>query len=177
MSKELYSLTGTHGVRRYIWSILKSELGWDEANYEGMVPIITPSQGPEFQGFDAPYIVYNYTSRNLSDRFINADSSIFVVYSDSDSDINAAINVIKDKLNRRDDSAQDVNAYAHNLGVRYSRFDYKTIWMTSMTGPTAPVSEGGRMDGNISLEIHYTIDSDNTGSRVERTTPFSDIDG
>lgn len=162
-----YDLSGVHGLNKFIWSKLKSELGWDTANYGGLVPIVTAGQQPEFNNYNAPYVIYNYSHQSGGEDFwITEEQVSYVVYSASEKDIRQFINVVREWLNRRDESAGYVNDWLRvgtNGSDENKRFDYKYTYVISTSGAQPPVSEGGRMDGMVIARIAYTYYDPTTG--------------
>lgn len=156
MAKWDYS--AVHGLNKYVWHRLKTELGWDEANYGGLTPITTPQQQPEFNAYDFPYVVYGYAPQATGpDWVVEGEIISYSIFSTRSADIRQAVNVIKAALNRFDESAKDVNAYLKTNGTDDNRaFDYKSIRVTSANGPEPAVSEGGRQDGGTVISVMYT---------------------
>lgn len=160
-----WDLSAAHGIRKYLWDILQRELEWNTSNYGGLVPITTPQQQPEFNNYDAPYIVYNYSHQTGSnDYFLQEEQIAFAIYSGDEKDIRQAINVMQTYLNRRDDSAKDINKYIQNSGTAENkRFDYKYVYVLSTNGAQPAVTEGGRGDGLVVIRVGYTYYDPTTG--------------
>lgn len=163
-----WDYSAVHGLNKYIWSKLKTELGWQESHYNGLVPITTPQQQPEFNAIDRPYIVYGFSPQATGpDWLLEGEIIAYTVFSTQSSDIRQAVNVIKAALNRFDESAKDVNAYIKANGtVDNKAFDYKSIRITSATGPEPSLSEGGRQDGAIVVSVMYTHSDPATGRSI-----------
>ncbi len=178
-----WDLTGVHGLNRFIWSKLQSELGWSASNYGGLTPITVPQQQPEFNNYNAPYVVYNYSHQSTGEDFWMSEEQIsYAVYSADEKDIRRFINLMKTYFERRDESAQMVNEYLRGRGevrdttnvvvvpaiaaagsAENKRFDYKYTHVISTSGAQPAVTEGGRMDGLVILRIAYTYYDPSTG--------------
>lgn len=167
-----WDYTGVHGLNKYLWSRIQTELGWSADNYGGLTPITTPQQQPEFNAYDYPYIVYGYTLQGVSPLYVvEGEVVTYTVFSTKSADIRQAVNVIKAALNRYDDSARDVNLYLQGGKVYQNgswvtvtgagsddnkAFDYKTIRVNQATGPEPALTEGGRQDGSVIVSMEYT---------------------
>ena len=160
-----WDLTGVHGVNKYLWSKLESELEWSKANYGGLMPIVPASQQPELNDYSAPYIVYNYSHQSSGDFYIQEEQIAYAIYSSNEADIRRAINVIVAYFQREDESAQAINDWMTvNGSVENKRFDYKHTKVLSTYGAQPPVSEGGRQDGSVIIRIRYTYYDPSTGT-------------
>lgn len=153
-----WDLTGVHGLNKFLWDKLKTELEWDAANYGGLIPIVPAGQQPELNDYSAPYIVYNYSHQSPGDEFLIQEEQVaYAIYSSNEADIRRCINVIIEYLKREDESAGMVNNWLHvNGSTENKRFDYKYTRVISTFGAQPPISEGGRMDGSVILRIAYT---------------------
>lgn len=153
-----WDYTGVHGLNKYIWSRLKSELGWKEADYNGLIPLATPQQQPEFNALNKPYIVYSYTiSGSSPDWWRKREIAIYTIFSANTADVRKAVNLIEAVLGRYDESAKEVNKYVQEFGsVDNKKFDYKIITTTQASGPEPSLSEGGRHDGRVIVSMEYT---------------------
>jgi hypothetical protein len=80
------------------------------------------------------------------------------VYSQSSTDITRVLNLFDAKLDKRDESAKEINAYikASSLAQKYKDFDYKWTSVNGIQGPQPLSEEGGRRDGLITINIGYT---------------------
>lgn len=153
-----WDLTGVHGLNKFIWAKLQSELEWSASNYGGLTPITVPQQQPEFNNYNAPYVVYNYNHQSTGDDFwMNEEQISYAVYSADEKDIRRFINLMKTYFERRDESAGLINDYIRaNGSAENKRFDYKYTYVISTSGAQPAVTEGGRMDGLVILRIAYT---------------------
>lgn len=160
-----WNLTGVHGLNKFLWAKLQAELGWDKTNYGGLTPITVPQQQPEFNNYNAPYVVYNYSHQSTGENFWEQEEQVsYAVYSAEESDIRQFINVIREYLNRRDESAGLINDYIRANGSdENKRFDYKYTYVISTSGAQPAVTEGGRMDGLVIVRICYTYYDPATG--------------
>lgn len=157
-----WDLTGVHALNRFLWSKLQSDLEWNSANYGGLIPIVVPQQQPEFNNYNAPYVVYNYTHQTGGEDFWLQEEQIsYAIYSANEKEIRQFINLMKTYFERRDESAALINNWIltpgnTNVDARHKRFDYKYTYVISTSGAQPAVTEGGRMDGLVILRIAYT---------------------
>lgn len=153
-----WDYTGTHGLNKYIWHRLKTELGWKESDYNGLIPITTPQQQPEFNALNKPYIVYSYSLQgNGGEWWIKRETAVYTIFSASPSEIRQAVNIIYNVLGRLDESAEEVNKFiAANGSADNKKFDYKSIASSGAQSPEPSVSEGGRHDGRVIVAMEYT---------------------
>jgi hypothetical protein len=153
-----YTLNGVHPLRRVIWALLKSELGWNESNYGGAVPVVTPQQQPELNAGNHPYVVYNYTQQPGDQQYwLKEEQATFVIYSGDEEDIRKAINVLNRYLSMYDESANYVNWWVQDNGTAsHKRFTYKWIRVVNSIGAGPAEEEGGRQDGVITLRYQFT---------------------
>lgn len=165
-----WDYSGVHGINLYLWQRLKDELGWSASNYGGLIPITTPQQQPEFNAFNFPYIVYSYTPQGTGpDWLIEGEVAAYTIFSANSADIRKAVNVLKSSLNRFDETAKDVNDFVSTSSLATAdikAFDYKSIRVTSASGPQPPAQEGGRQDGNVIVSYRYTHSDPATGNSI-----------
>ena len=168
-----YTLNGVHPLRRLMWALLKSELGWTEANYNGAVPIVTPQQQPELNAGNFPYIVYNYTQQEISQQYwLKEEQATFVIYSGDEEDIRKAMNMLVTFFSAQDVSANYLNWWVADHGsAAHQKFNYKWIRVASAIGAGPTEEEGGREDGIITLRYQYTNDSPLTQPSNDRFRP------
>lgn len=166
MAIDDWELAGVHGLRKYVWHLLETELGWKTSDYGGLTPIITPEQEPELMAFSKPFLVYTYARANTSNLYaLETEIAAFTVYATSDRDIVKVVNLLGAKLNKRDETAQELNDFVDSLDGRYNEFDYKTIRVVGAQGAQPVDQEGGRKDGYISVSLTYTH-YDNNGRSI-----------
>ena len=153
-----WDYTGVHGLNKYLWSRIKTELSWKESDYGGLVPITTPQQQPEFNSYNKPYIVYSYTLQGTGPEWwMKREVAIYTIFSASPADVRQAVNLIDGALGRYEDSANAVNDYIQaNGSADNKQFDYKIITTSQANGPEPSTSEGGRHDGRIVVAMEYT---------------------
>jgi hypothetical protein len=167
MVDKKWDLTGVHGLNKFLWSKLQSELEWSFSNYGGLNPIVPASQQPELNDYSGPYVVYNYSHQSPGDDFfIQEEQVAYAVYSSNELDIRRFINLVVEYFKREDESAQMLNDWLHtgnNGSVENKRFDYKYTRIISSFGAQPPISEGGRQDGSVILRIAYTYYDPTTG--------------
>jgi hypothetical protein len=143
-----------------MWYLLKTELAWSETNYNGMVPITTPEEQPEFANFTEPYIVYGYArGPNNKGWYVETEMAHFSIYSPDSRKINAALSMLASKLDRQDDAAKALNNFIYDptngLDDRYKDFDFKVVSVSSVEGPAPSAQEGGRRDGRLTVRMEY----------------------
>lgn len=162
-----WDLAGAHGVRKYVWHLMETELGWSTANYGGLTPFVTPQQQPELNDYNAPYIVYNYSGGASSDNFwMKQEQMSMSIVSATESDIRKAVNVISAYLERGDESAKDLNEWiAVNGSPENKKFDYKNIAVVALNSADPATSEGGRYDGLIVIRMRYVYLSETIPAR------------
>lgn len=161
MTNTNYKITAAHVLRKYLWSRLSSELGWDTANYGGLTPITTSEQQPEFNNnsIDAPYIVYGFMDGPPGQVLdLQQQTVAFSIFSSKNDDIVEAINLINADLRRFDESANAINDFiqASSLSNTFKEFDFKSVMVTGSRSPEPITQEGGRRDGYITIQILYT---------------------
>lgn len=168
VSGDKWSLSGIHGINKYVWSLLQTELGWTTTPYGGLIPITTPQQQPEFNALNAPYLVYTYAKTTTGEDFLlESETAAYTIFSAKESDIRRVVNLLTAKLNRYDDTADDVNNYiAGNGSSDHKQFDYKYISVLSAQGPQPSAQEGGRHDGLVLIRFRYTHYDQGSGLSV-----------
>jgi hypothetical protein len=161
MATDTWKRAGAHAMRKYIWNLLQTELGWSSVNYGGLTPITTPEQQPEFNNFDYPYIVYSYSRTATSNLWVlEGEVMALTIFSKAGTDIDQVVNLLGAKLNKRDETAKAVNAYLRATEAAnsfYRNFDFKSVRVTGAQGPQAVTTEGGRRDGYVSISYAYTL--------------------
>ena len=152
-----WDLSGIHGIRRFIWSLLQTELGWKTKDYRGANPIVTPSQVQEFNDYGAPYIVYTYAHLPSStDYYIHEEQAAFIIYAGDEEDIRKTINLLQEYFRAHDASAKLVNGWIQENGSADNKaFDYKVVRVTSTASSSPAVQEGGRYSGLVSIHYKY----------------------
>lgn len=168
MSNIDWSLSGVHGLNKYVWHLLQTELGWSAGTYSGLIPITTPQQQPEFNAVDAPYIVYTYSKTNTGeDFFLEGEIVAYTIYSADESDIRKVVNLLSAKLNKRDTTAKEANAFLSASGSSANKeFDYKWISVTNAQGAQPTDQTGGRMDGLVMVRYAFTHYNPTTGLSI-----------
>jgi hypothetical protein len=174
-----YKISGVHPIRRVIWSLLKNELGWDAANYNGAVPVVTPQEQPELNYGEYPYVIYNYSFQPSGvNHLIKEEQATFVIHGPKDSEIRAALNLIDSYFSSYDDSANYVNWWIEDHGSdNYKRFNFKWIRVVTGSGAGPTEQEAGSQDAYITLRYQYTEQGNPsetafvTNSVIGRPTP------
>lgn len=153
-------LTGFSALALYAWWLLRTNLGWDEANYGNRMPVVPFSDEPTLTQYDQPYIIYGFTEN--VDRRIHLCTSgtmTFMVRSKHLSDISKAVNVLMEGFRRYDESANDINGYINASQTNQDYFGDLTFQYTNVfyTEPGSPEkTEGGRITGTLSFDYMYT---------------------
>lgn len=160
-----YALAGVHGLNKFVFSKLQSDLGWTLPS--GLNPIMPAQTNPENVAFDEPFIIYSYNSvPSNTEWWIINETVTYTVYSQDESEVRAAIHYLSTLLARYDESAEEVNEWLNSSGSPDQKaFEYKYIRVTLTTSPGAAYSEGGRVDGSITFRTCYTVDLDSNGMR------------
>jgi hypothetical protein len=166
-----WNLTGVHGLNKFLWAKMQSELEWSSNNYGGLVPILPAGQQPELNDYAAPYVVYTQTHQNAYENWwLQREQITYSVYSMNESDIRQFINLVREYLMREDESASIVNSWIwQNGSTENKRFDYKNFEVVTSLSAQPPISEGGRMDGAVVVRMQYTY-YDPTDGRKDRLT-------
>ena len=151
-----FKAAAVHGVNSFIWSKLQEDLGWTAVN--GLVPITTPQETPEFQDAGQPYIIYNYSTSNVEGNYgIKNQTVVYAIMSPRESEVREGLNLVEYYLGGEDLSAEDVNAHVETVtGQPFSQFDYKSITAKQSTGGAPTEQEGGFMDSRFEFTIKYT---------------------
>lgn len=160
-----YKLTASSPLRAYLWKQLQDELGWQASETGNLVPITIPQQQPEFNQYDAPYIVYRWSLMPSGEDFLMREEQVtFTVYSQEEEDIRLALIMMDAKLNRYDESAGKINHFLSTYSsAAYKNFDFKYTYTINVAGPQPAATEGGRMDGQIIVRLCYTVQDAATG--------------
>jgi len=157
-----WNYTAGAGVSLYLWNQMKAELGYSETQYGGLIPITTPNESPELQGFDGPNIAYTWSKRPSAGGLWLVENELitYTIFSQKAEKINEIINLAFGRLNKQDESAKDLNNYTASLfGSSYAdikNFDYKSVSVLMADGPNPPLQEGGRYDGYFTVSVTYT---------------------
>lgn len=145
-------------LNNYVWEVLKHNTTMKESDYNGKTPIIPANMEPEFAALNKPFLVYGYAEDSTPDLYARRSGSLsYAIWSTSVGEINTILNVIKGAMERRDESAREVNNYTSRIptfiGVRFG-----SIHVGLLEGPAPEESEGGRQAGIITLRYDYFAD-------------------
>lgn len=145
-----------HALNRYIYDLLRENLGISRANYGGKTPIIPSQQVPEFTQYSAPFLVYGFSEDASTDwtNYIRTGSAAYSIYSADDREIIKIIGVMVNSLGRMDDSARDVNEYKYNNSA-FREIIFNSISVGLVEGPSPAESEAGRASGIVMLRFSY----------------------
>ena len=165
-----YLYTAGNVLALYLWNKAKTELGWSENNYGGLVPVVPVQQQPELNSSTGPFVVFGQAFDAISPlHLLQTETVAFTVFSQNISDINKLTNLIVFNLKGFDEAATKVNNFVSTLGPSHwaREFDFKTIRVAGASGPQPSLQEGGRHDGNIVLKATYAhYGSNGSESRV-----------
>lgn len=152
-------VTAAHVVANYLWSKAKSQLGWSEDNYGGLIPFATAGQQQELMSFTGPFVLFAWSPQAEPLWLMDREIAAFTVYSGDTTDVGEFVNLARGLFKKLDESAKDVNNYIATLPSNhpFKAFDIKSIGFRSATGPQPPMQEGGRFDGNIIVSIAFTV--------------------
>lgn len=150
-------------VLHYMWVKIKSDLGWSEDNYGGLVPIYPVQQQPEANSMTHPYLVFTSAADPVTPLWLIEGETIGItVYSSEIDDVNQVTQLAINEFKRYDESARDLNKFIAALPSpafdSFRNFDFKTIRFMGASGAQPALQEGGRVDGDIILKVAYTQD-------------------
>lgn len=150
-------------LREYLWKLLQVNMGWNAADYGGLMPILPAEEEPNISQYDKPYIVYGYNeSPTLNNRnFVKRGSMSLAIRSTRFTEIVDVLNTITTAMEREDEAAADVNTYSSTagfsipIGIRFT-----TISIGYLDGPGPEASEGGRQMGIVNIRYDYVVNYD-----------------
>lgn len=145
-------------LRAYAWNLLKINTDMDEADYNGLVPVVPLNEEPEMTEFNKPYLIYGYTLQNpgrLSEK--GEGSMSFAIQSTDFGDITTIINILSAAFGRQDESARDVNNFTSTIGP-FVGIRFGSIELGFAEGGSPEETEGGRMTGIVNIRFNYFVD-------------------
>lgn len=154
----------TYLLNKYIWELLKVNLGLKETDYadtqvSSRVPIVPSGQDEALVAINKPFLVYGYAEDMTPDLFAKRSGSVsYSVWSTSVSEINNILNIIRAAMEQHDDTARDVNRFTTNLGGTNIGIRFGDIYVGYLEGPSPEETEGGRQVGVITLRYQYHAD-------------------
>ncbi len=153
-----FSISAVHGVNRFVWSKLQSDLGWKSSDYGGLIPITTPQQQQELNDMNRPYLMYNYRTSTVGGMYgYKEEYVIYSINSPTESDVRKVLGLLDYYLSGQDKSAELINDYVYSLNPNpYKQFDYKSLSVRSGSGAEPTTQEGGLMDGTFEYTIRFT---------------------
>ena len=145
-------------LNHYVWELLKHNTSMVAADYDGKTPIVMSGQEPEFSEFNKPFLVYGFSEDSTPDLYaVRSGSLSYAVYSTIGGEVTTILNVIRGGMERRDDTAKEINAYSSTisqfLGIRFG-----SVTIGYFEGPGPEETEGGRKAGIITLRYDYFMD-------------------
>jgi hypothetical protein len=152
-------ITAAHVVAQYLWFKAKSDLGWSENNYGGMIPFATAGQQQELMSYTGPFVLFSWSPQPEPLWLMDREIAAFTVYSGDTTDVGEFVNMGRGLFKKLDETAWHINNFISSLPSEYAaykNFDIKSVGFRSATGPQPPMQEGGRFDGNIIVSITYT---------------------
>lgn len=153
-----YTFTAGNVLALYLWHMAKTELGWSENDYGGLVPVVPVQQQPELNSVTGPFVIFGQAFDAVSPmHMLQTETVAFTVFSHNISDINKLTNLMVFNLKGYDESAERVNHWVSTLSASHPAryFDFKIIRVAGASGPQPSLQEGGRHDGNIVLKATY----------------------
>lgn len=157
-------------LNHYVWALLEANTSMTEADYidtnapRGRIPIVPSGQEPRLVAINKPFIVYGFSEDATSDLYANRWGSLsYAVWSSTDdakvSEVNQIMNIIRGSLERRDESAREINSYTDTIpgfeGIRFA-----STHISYFESPSPEETEGGRAVGIITIRYYYFVDYD-----------------
>lgn len=157
----------TYILNKYIWELLKANIGMTEMDYadpvdspSGRTPIVPANQEPEFAALNKPFLVYGYSEDSTAvDYTCSYGSLSYAVWSTNIGEINNILNIIRAALERRDESAADINRWSSRV-ANYVGIRFGSTYIGYQEGPSPEDSEGGRQAGIITVRYEYFAEYD-----------------
>lgn len=164
-----YKKIASYDVRKVLWDEIQQAGFFDQNDYyadgfvDSLIPIIPAQQVPEFNNLlpGKSYIVYDVAQGYGNVQWWMSEEVItFDIVSTDPNEIQAVSNLIVDIFRRYDKSAKEVNLQL----LEGSPFTFHFFRLES-ADPVQPFrSEGGMMNGTVSIGYSYTRELDsNTG--------------
>lgn len=152
-----------HIINRYVYDVLRENMGIIRANYGGKTPIIPAQQVPEFNVFNRPYLVYGFSEDATRDLYAMRSGTVaYAIYSADDRDIIKIINILTTTFGRLDDSAADLNNYKSGIPP-FADIKFTSVGVGLVEGPGPAETEGGRQSGVFTARFsyfpHYTVNT------------------
>lgn len=148
-------VNAVHIINRYVFDILRDNVGIARADYGGKTPIIPSQQVPEINQYNKPFLVYGFSEAATGEIYFVRDGTVaYAVYAVEDRDIVKILNVLTEVFSRQDDAARDLNNYkGANSAFKDTIFMYLNVAMVE--GPSPADMEGGRQSGIITINYCY----------------------
>lgn len=148
-------------LRSYTWEVLKRNdpAVWDEAKYDGMIPIVPVAEEPELSEFSGPHIVYGFAldaTGRLPEE--NSGSMTLAIYDQDFRRQTKALNILQTAFGRADESAADINRFTTSKGSAYIGIRFGTVNIGFIEGGTPEETEGGRQSALINVRFSYFVD-------------------
>lgn len=150
----------TYPLNKYIWELMKLNLGVTEEDYGGRMAVMSPNMEPEFTVYDKPFLVYGYSEDTSRDLYaISSGSVSYAVWGKSVKEVDTILTIIRSAMERHDETARDVNRWTSDHGIDIG-IRFGDIYVGYLEGPTPEETEGGRHAGIITLRYTYFAEYD-----------------
>ena len=154
-------------LNNYVWALLKANIdGLSEVNYKdanapsGRTPIVPSDMDAALVAINKPFIVYGFSEDPTPDLFARRSGSLsYAVWAVGTTDINQWMNIIRAALERRDESARELNDYTTSLPI-FNGIRFADTTISYYESPTPEETEGGRKVGVITIRYQYFMDVD-----------------
>lgn len=164
MTDNKYDHIAANDVIDYLWALLRAEGVMTEGDYIvaeyalPLVPIVPIQDEPEManQLGGKPYLVYDYYTHpaHATEWWRRRDELIFSIYCNDVNKIFEIANLMQDKFQAMDESAQALNKYMGPSNI----FTFHKIELLGFETYKPAVSEGGRTIGEATVCYEYVRD-------------------
>lgn len=162
-----FSLSGVHGINRYLARKLKDTLGMDPVKTGGITPLVPVQQRPQLNKYPEPFLVYNWVTQDQGpDWYFHRDTIIYSIFSEEEKEVRTILNYMRYLFESHDESAQRVNYFLSQQPnsatfnkEMYDRFNYKVIKVAAESAGAEPSeTEDGRQEASLIINTIYTVD-------------------
>lgn len=148
-------------IRQYVFAVLKANepQDWDEANYGGLMPIVPLGEEADIEQFNKPTIVYQFSDLRTGTMWMRGRGTMSFSIRDTNlRRLTRTMTVLKETLNRYDESARDINEYLDRRGAPWNSIGFGEVHVTFADGGAPATAEGGELVGVLSIEFDYYSD-------------------